>query len=182
MFASLRTLSDHRLLDTSTNPCLPPRKCLPRFGAAFLVRVGQLETQLHDACLGTNEMQDEDALKKSLRGPNGLSKERGNKAVNGTAVAAAAAAGTGGTGEDGAAAQGTKYGVAAKGNGVSAEGEEGEGEDEEAEAGRAGLYGMLLQLCSELHKHLRPKVYHGTDMDTLCEVSNAPPAAAIQCP
>lgn len=43
-------------------------------------------------------------------------------------------------------------------------------EEAEAEEGRAGLYGMLLQLCSELHKHLRPRVFHGTDMDTLCEV------------
>lgn len=29
-----------------------------RFGAAFLVRVGQLETQLYDACLGPDEDQD----------------------------------------------------------------------------------------------------------------------------
>lgn len=43
-------------------------------------------------------------------------------------------------------------------------------EEAEVEEGRAGLYGMLLQLCSELHKHLRPRVFHGTDMDTLCEV------------
>lgn len=43
-------------------------------------------------------------------------------------------------------------------------------EEAEVEGGRAGLYGMLLQLCSELHKHLRPRVFHGTDMDTLCEV------------
>lgn len=53
---------------------------------------------------------------------------------------------------------------------------EGDKELEQGEAGaevgdgRAGLYAMLLQLCSELHKHLRPRVYHGTDMDTLCEV------------
>lgn len=31
-----------------------------RFGAAFLVRVGQLETQLYDACLGPDEDQDQD--------------------------------------------------------------------------------------------------------------------------
>lgn len=43
-------------------------------------------------------------------------------------------------------------------------------EEAEVEEGRAGLYRMLLQLCSELHKHLRPRVFHGTDMDTLCEV------------
>lgn len=45
-----------------------------------------------------------------------------------------------------------------------------EEEAAEVEEGRAALYGMLLQLCSELHKHLRPALYHGTDMDTLCEV------------
>lgn len=32
-----------------------------RFGAAFLVRVGQLETQLYDACLGTAGDDDVDS-------------------------------------------------------------------------------------------------------------------------
>lgn len=63
-----------------------------------------------------------------------------------------------------------KVDVAQEGSGVDNDDEERQEELEEEEAGRAGLYGMLLQLCSELHKHLRPKVFHGTDMDTLCEV------------
>lgn len=33
-------------------------KTIIRFGAAFLVRVGQLETQLYDACLGAEEERD----------------------------------------------------------------------------------------------------------------------------
>lgn len=99
-----------------------------RFGAAFLVRVGQLEAQLYDACLGDDESDTPDSSGVS----NSKEAEPGSENMEETDLA---------------------------------------GEREaEIEDGRAGLYGMLFQLCSELHKHLRPRVFHGTDMDTLCEV------------
>lgn len=100
-----------------------------------MVRVGQLETQLYDACLGTENASD----------PNGA---RGKEAAEGI-----------GNGKE-----------EGKGEGEDEKKRDEGEEDAEMEEGRAGLYGMLLQLCSELHKHLRPRVFHGTDMDTLCEV------------
>lgn len=128
-----------------------------RFGAAFLVRVGQLETQLYDACLGSEEEQEQG---QNQQQSNGTAEAKGSSSPRAE--------------EEGKGGRGNQQ-----------EGEEGQGEEEQAkreldlqreeeaaevEEGRAGLYGMLLQLCSELHKHLRPRVYHGTDMDTLCEV------------
>ncbi|CBJ32946.1 conserved unknown protein [Ectocarpus siliculosus] len=141
-----------------------------RFGAAFLVRVGQLETQLYDACLGPEEEQE----------------QAQNQQQRETAAASSSSNGTDET--KGSSSPRGEEGKGGRGNQQEEEGggeEEGQGEEEEAkreldlqreeeaaevEEGRAGLYGMLLQLCSELHKHLRPRVYHGTDMDTLCEL------------
>ncbi|CAN0034129.1 unnamed protein product, partial [Ectocarpus sp. 13 AM-2016] len=133
-----------------------------RFGAAFLVRVGQLETQLYDACLGPEEEQ--------VQVQNQQQRETAASSSNGTDEAKESSSPRGEEGGGG------------RGNQQEEEGQEEEEEakreldlqrEEEAaevEEGRAGLYGMLLQLCSELHKHLRPRVYHGTDMDTLCEL------------
>ncbi|CAN0364928.1 unnamed protein product, partial [Ectocarpus fasciculatus] len=142
-----------------------------RFGAAFLVRVGQLETQLYDACLGPEEEEEEQeqvqvqVQNQQQREP--ASSSNGAEEVKGSSSPRGEAAGKGGRENQ-------------------QEEDEGQGEEEEeakreldlqreeeaaeVEEGRAGLYGMLLQLCSELHKHLRPRVYHGTDMDTLCEL------------
>lgn len=51
-----------------------------RFGAAFLVRVGQLETQLYDACLGPDEEQDAAAAAAALKLSENLqSKENNNE-------------------------------------------------------------------------------------------------------
>eukprot|EP00903_Cladosiphon_okamuranus_P006806 g6634.t1 len=124
-----------------------------RFGAAFLVRVGQLETQLYDACLGPDEEQAQDGAaadkKAGLKG-----KEK--------------------AGDEDAGGEGTGQKKKEDGKEKDEEAKELElqraEEEAEVEEGRAGLYGMLLQLCSELHKHLRPRVFHGTDMDTLCEL------------
>ncbi|CAN0335944.1 unnamed protein product, partial [Ectocarpus sp. 12 AP-2014] len=133
-----------------------------RFGAAFLVRVGQLETQLYDACLGPEEeqvqVQNQQERETAASSSNGADEAKGSSYPRG------------------------EEGGGGRGNQQEEEGQEEEEEakreldlqrEEEAaevEEGRAGLYGMLLQLCSELHKHLRPRVYHGTDMDTLCEL------------
>lgn len=113
-----------------------------RFGAAFLVRVGQLETQLYDACLG----EENDDNPTSSKG-----RDKSKQAV--------------------LASEGGDRGHLEEKEAVGG-GEKLPDAEEEAdmEEGRAGLYGMLLVLCSELHKNLRPRVYHGTDMDTLCEV------------
>lgn len=124
-----------------------------RFGAAFLVRVGQLETQLYDSCLGDEEENDNnntarDTTASSLKG--------------GVPIKEAVRSSEGGEGDRGE--EKAEGGVGEEETVPDAE------EEADMEEGRAGLYGMLLVLCSELHKNLRPRVYHGTDMDTLCEV------------
>lgn len=87
------------------------------------MRVGQLETQLYDACMGfDHETSEADDTNDKTEPTGGAAEAQQDKEA----------------------------------------GQRGENE---------GLYSMMLQLCSELHKHLRPRVYHGTDMDTLCEVS-----------
>ena len=59
-------------------------RCFPRFGAAFLVRVGQLEAQLYDACLGNDEEDVQssrrvakvgDAVEGSGKGDHGQGQE-----------------------------------------------------------------------------------------------------------
>lgn len=114
-----------------------------------MVRVGQLETQLYDACLGEENDDNNNPARDSTT----------SSSKGGVPSKEAVRSSDGG---DGSHAE------------KEAGGEEGMVPDAEEEAdmeeGRAGLYGMLLVLCSELHKNLRPRVYHGTDMDTLCEV------------
>ena len=123
-----------------------------RFGAAFLVRVGQLETQLYDACLGDEDENDNNTARDTTA----------SSSKGGVPIKEAVRRSEGGEGDRGEEKTGGEGGVEGAVPDVE--------EEADMEEGRAGLYGMLLVLCSELHKNLRPRVYHGTDMDTLCEV------------
>lgn len=61
-----------------------------RFGAAFLVRVGQLETQLYDACLGPGEEQVQDAAaadkQTSLNGKGRGKEKAGDEDAGGEGI------------------------------------------------------------------------------------------------
>ncbi|CAN0566079.1 unnamed protein product, partial [Ectocarpus sp. 12 AP-2014] len=58
-----------------------------RFGAAFLVRVGQLETQLYDACLGPEEeqvqVQNQQQRETAASSSNGTDEAKGSSSPRG---------------------------------------------------------------------------------------------------
>lgn len=54
-----------------------------RFGAAFLVRVGQLESQLYDACLGGEDSDESPGVGGSRIASNGVAEKEAVEVVAG---------------------------------------------------------------------------------------------------